>query len=110
MLFNWTNTWTRGPWSVDLRWNYVGDFDARTPEQAQILNVPDPGRIGAYQTFDLFVGYDFPWKGRLRVGARNIADKLPTLSRFAYGDFGYSRPLHDVNGRVLVASYTQTFK
>ena len=41
MLFNWTNTWTRGPWSADLRWNYVGDFDARTPEQAQILRVLD---------------------------------------------------------------------
>lgn len=109
-LASWTNTWTRGPWSADLRWNYVDGFDARTPEQKQLLHVADQGHIASYSTADLFVRYTFSWKGTLSIGARNIFDKLPSLNRFAYGDFGYSRPLADVNGRVLVASYTQTFK
>ena len=96
--------------SAELRWNYVGSFDARTPEQKYIQNVADQGQIAAYQTFDLFFGYDLPWKGHVRVGARNITDRLPTLNRFAFGDIGFSQQLHDVAGRVWVTSYTQTFK
>ena len=109
VLFNWTHRLAWRRWTFDATWNYIGEFDARSPEQAQVLNVADQGKIGAYQTFDVAVSWDAPWKGRFTLGARNIADKLPTLSRFAFGDFGYSRALHDVNGRVLFLSYRQTF-
>lgn len=109
-LFNWSHKLNWRSWTADLRWNYIGGFDARSPEGTFILNQPDPGRIGAYQTFDMAVTYATPWKGRITVGARNITDRLPTLSRFAFGEFGYSRALHDVNGRVLTLSYAQTFR
>lgn len=109
-LFNWTNHWQRGAWSADLRLNYIGSFDARTPEQRFVINVADQGRIGAYETIDFFVNYDTPWKGRISVGARNIFDERPTTNRFAYGDLGYSTALHDVNGRVFVVRYTQRFR
>ncbi|HXN15913.1 MAG TPA: TonB-dependent receptor, partial [Usitatibacter sp.] len=85
-LFNWSNNWTLGRWSADLRWNYVAGYDARSPEQANVLNLQDQGRIGSYQTFDLSVTYETPWKGVISVGARNIANRQPTVNRFAYGD------------------------
>ena len=109
-LFNWSNNWRRGVWSADLRWNYVGGYDARSPEQANVLNLADQGRIGSYQTFDLSVTYETPWKGSISVGARNITDRKPTVNRFAYGDTGFNTALADINGRVLTVFYTQRFK
>lgn len=109
-LFNWSNKWSLGSWSADLRWNYVGGFDARTPEQVFVSRVADQGRIGAYQTFDVSVTYQAPWKGRFTAGARNITDKQPTINRFAYGDNGFAQALADLNGRVWMLSYSQDFR
>lgn len=109
-LLNWTTHWALKRWSADVRLNYISGYDARTPEQALALNVADQGRIGAYTTWDVFVGYELPWNAKLSAGFRNAGDRKPDLNRFAYGDNGFNRALYDVEGRVLVVSYTQRFK
>jgi iron complex outermembrane receptor protein len=104
------NTWQRGEWSFNLRFNYVGSYDARSVEADRRLGVPSQGRIGAYSTADFSVTYQAPWNARITLGARNLTDRLPDINRYAYGNLGYSTALSDINGRVLLLSYTQALK
>ncbi len=109
-LGTWNNTYRLGEWSFNLRFNYVGAYDARSVEGERVLGVPYQGRIAAYQTTDFSITYLAPWDARISIGARNLTDRKPTINRYAYGNLGYSTALSDINGRVLLLSYTQAFK
>lgn len=109
-LGTWNNTYRLGEWSFNLRFNYVGAYDARSAEGDRVLGVPSQGRIAAYQTTDFSVTYQAPWDARISIGARNVFDRAPTINRYAYGNLGYATALSDINGRVLLLSYTQAFK
>ena len=66
-LFNWSNNWSRGPWSVDVRWNYVGGYDARSDNHQRTAAAnPPPNRV---QTFRLRSKGLFPRKHRVRAAA-----------------------------------------
>lgn len=107
---NWNNTFRFSDWSLNLRFNYVGGYDARTVEGDRVLDVPGQGRIASYLTTDLSLTYQAPWDARISIGARNLTNRMPTINRYAYGNLGYSTALSDINGRVLLLSYAQSFR
>ncbi|MFT4255919.1 MAG: TonB-dependent receptor [Pseudoxanthomonas sp.] len=109
-LGNWNNTYRLGEWSFNLRFNHVGAYDARSVEDDRVLGVPYQGRIAAYRTADFSITYQAPWDARISIGARNLTDRMPTINRYAYGNLGYGTGLSDINGRVLLLSYTQAFR
>ena len=82
--------------------DYLQQDGTADPECAQ--------RIGSHTELDAYWTWESPWKARITLGARNLANReiplAPAGAAFA-GSFAYG--LYDPMGRVLYLRYLQTF-
>ncbi|MGN6269650.1 MAG: TonB-dependent receptor domain-containing protein [Sphingomonas sp.] len=100
-------TWRLGKVSVGYYGSYVGPVN----DTGATLEDGTPYRVDDYLTHNLYVQYRFKSGGlldntQLRVGVRNIANKLPPL---ADTSFGYIGDLYPLTGRSFYASIRKKF-
>jgi outer membrane receptor protein involved in Fe transport len=101
-------TWRLGKVSVGYFGSYVGPVN----DTGATLADGTPWRVDDYLTHNLYVQYSFRTSGglldntRLRVGVRNIANKMPPL---ADTSFGYIGDLYPITGRSFYASIRKKF-
>jgi len=101
-------TWRLGKVSLGYYGSYVGnvvDTGATLPDGS-------PYQVGDYLTHNLYAQYTFRTSAglldntQLRVGVRNIANRLPPL---ADTSFGYIGDLYPITGRAFYASIRKKF-
>lgn len=96
--------WKKGPVRVGLSTRYVGDVE----ETGFLDTTGNRWLIDSQLTYNLYGEYEFAagplGKTRLRLGGRNITDKLPPLT-----SSGYLGSLHSPYGRYLYASVKTEF-
>jgi iron complex outermembrane receptor protein len=72
-----TATYSRGPFSVSLRWQHWPSIESGNA--ATNPDTPFPGVPSSYDLFDLTGSYRLGDKYRLRMGIQNLFDKEPPL-------------------------------
>ena len=122
---NWTLDWTGGNWSATLASRYYSGVKVHcwsAPRNEECSNPAGHAswgtgyaRLGAMVYSDLAVGYAFPWKGKLLVGANNVFDRRPRIvydagTTFANGTSASSSvdPQMPID-RFFYVRYTQSF-
>jgi iron complex outermembrane recepter protein len=87
MKSNLSLNWKRGPWSATFSTRYYSAVKDQCWSDTEACSNPDGtaswgtgyNRQGAMAYHNLSVGYDFPWKGQVIVGANNVFDKQPRI-------------------------------
>ena len=90
--------WRYGDHTVSGHARYVGGFGLPEADFS----------ISAHAEFDLFYQWSAPWDGRITVGVRNLTDEDPELGSFRT-PLPQAYNLYSLDGRVLYASYRQSF-
>ena len=90
--------WRYGDHTVSGHAHYVGGFGLPEVEFS----------ISAHTEFDLFYQWSAPWNGRITAGLRNLTDEDPELGSFRT-PLPQAYNLYSLDGRVLYASYRQSF-
>lgn len=92
--------WDKGPVSTALITNYIGkNSDDRTN-----YKVSQP----SWTTFDGQISVVTPWNGKVTLGVRNIANKMPPF-RAVHGFPYYDNSLYNIWGRTPYLRYEQNF-
>lgn len=81
-----TTEWNQGPWSAQLRWQYLSEVK----QDAIVIRGVDPSNFGrpsidAEHYFDLTGGYAFSETLSLRAGITNLFDTEPPIVGNDYG-------------------------
>ena len=125
MKSNWTLDWTGGNWSATFASRYYSGVKVHcwsAPRNEECSNPAGHAswgtgyaRLGAMVYSDLAVGYAFPWKGKLLMGANNVFDRRPRIvydagTTFANGTSASSSvdPQMPID-RFFYVRYTQSF-
>ena len=90
--------WERGDWGAAVITNYIGDHSDGTPGTS----------IPSWTTVDAQVNVALPWNGRVTLGVRNVANKMPPFN-VNYGSPFYDNSLYNMYGRVPYIRYEQNF-
>ncbi|CAM4069286.1 TonB-dependent receptor plug domain-containing protein [Aeromonas bestiarum] len=91
-------------WNMDtyLSASYIDsqsqDYIADTGEEV--------GHISSQTTWNLNVGVDAPWDGKIQVGVKNMFNTAPSLES---DGFTYDDELYGIDGRIYYLDYTQKF-
>ena len=91
-------------WNMDtyLSANYIDsqsqDYIADTGEEV--------GHIASQTTWNLNVGVDAPWDGKIQVGVKNMFNSGPSLES---DGFTYNEDLYSIDGRIYYLDYSQKF-
>lgn len=91
-------------WNMDsyLSANYIDsqsqDYIADTGEEV--------GHIASQTTWNLNVGVDAPWNGKIQVGVKNMFNAGPSLES---DGFTYDDELYSIDGRIYYLDYAQKF-
>ena len=117
--------WSMGNWSANFMTRYASKTKtncwAVLPTPIECSNPDDSASFGkgvniakARVYNDLSVGYAFPWKGRLLVGANNVFDVKPRINYAANGGFGGNSSSSSVDpdvplDRFVYVRYNQAF-
>jgi len=122
---NLTLDWNLGNWSATFASRYYSGVKIHCWSAAKNEECSNPtgtaswgtgySKLGAMVYSDLSVGYAFPWKGKLLVGANNVFDRKPRIvydanSSYANGTSSSSSvdPQMAID-RFFYARYTQSF-
>jgi outer membrane receptor protein involved in Fe transport len=102
-----TLNWRQGPWRAGAQLNYVGPVNdtGPTPVNGQFFQVK------SWTTLNLYGEYDFDRPGlfdksSIKIGVRNVADKVPPLDS---NNFGYLGSLHNALGRYSYVEVSKQF-
>jgi iron complex outermembrane receptor protein len=121
---NLTLDWALGNWSATFTSRFYSSQKTRCWTVAPAVECSDPtvkvnwgtGYTRAKEMWygDLSVGYAFPWKGKLLVGANNVFDKKPQIVYNASGNNGGPSSSSSVNpelpiDRFIYMRYNQAF-
>ena len=90
--------WRYGNHTVSGYVHYVGGFGLPEAEFS----------ISEHTEFDLFYQWSAPWDGLITVGVKNLTDEDPELGSFRT-PLPQAYNLYGLDGRVLYASYRQSF-
>ena len=91
-------------WNMDtyLSANYIDsqsqDYIANTGEEV--------GHIASQTTWNLNVGVEAPWNGKIQVGVKNMFNVGPSLES---DGFTYDDELYSIDGRIYYLDYSQKF-
>jgi iron complex outermembrane recepter protein len=91
-------------WNMDtyLSANYIDsqsqDYLADSGEET--------GHIASNTTWNLNVGVDTPWDGKLQAGVKNMFNRIPSLES---DGFTYDEDIYSIDGRIYYLDYTQKF-
>jgi outer membrane receptor protein involved in Fe transport len=93
--------WSKGKVGAGVLVNYVGEvYDTGTTLiNGQYFKVEDMTTVGAYVQYR-------PKDARIRLGARNIFDKMPPVTS---SNYGYMGSLHDAIGRFVYLEISKDF-
>ncbi|MGB9109300.1 MAG: TonB-dependent receptor, partial [Telluria sp.] len=90
--------WSLGNWSATLASRYYSGVKVHcwsAPANQECSNATDTAswgtgysKLGAMVYSDLSVGYAFPWKGKLLVGANNVFNRKPIVVYDAASSLG----------------------
>ena len=109
--FNATLAWTLGRYNATLTGNYISKVtDCDAPDK--LAGRPACNNsFGDYRTVDLQLGYESPWGQDISLGARNLFNEAPQVSRYVRSATlpGVFLALHDSDQRVLYLRFTQRF-
>lgn len=99
--------WQQGPWSTQLRANYISNFENTSVTNTDGEAMPIPSMT----TYDAFADYRVSarnWldNSRIRVGVRNLTDEQPPI---ASASFGYISDVHSNRGRYVYVDYSISF-
>ncbi|WP_340679238.1 TonB-dependent receptor [Paraglaciecola sp.] len=102
-----TLTWDYQNWGAGLYGKYVGEF---YDTGATHNDTGEFWQVKSWSTFSLYGQYTFENgvldDARVRLGVRNLFDKLPPLADETYG---YEASLHNAEGRYLYLSLSMNF-
>jgi iron complex outermembrane receptor protein len=114
--------WNMGNWSATLNTRYYSKVKTNCWDTDIECNTPGGTWSGgtdydvkkALVYHDLSVGYAFPWKGKLLVGANNLLDKKPRINYDAGSAFGGNSSSSSVDpdmpiDRFIYVRYNQSF-
>lgn len=106
-------SWSMNRWSANAVLNYIpGTDDCTIAERNESPRNPNCQRsVGSFTTVDLQVGWDTPWGGELVLGARNLFDNDPPLSRSLGTPVApeTDQGLYSIFGRVPYLRYSHSF-
>lgn len=94
-----------------LRANYISNISDCDAQNKLVGNPACRNKFGDYLTFDLQLGVNTVWNQHMAIGARNLFNTAPSVSRYVKSASipGTFYPLHDSDQRVLYLSFTQDF-
>ncbi len=119
---NFTVDWNMGNWSATLATRYYSKV--KSDCWATDVECSNPGGTWSGGTDydvkkaevynDLSVGYAFPWKGKVLVGANNVLNKKPRVNYDANSNFGGNSSSSSVDpdmpiDRFIYVRYNQSF-
>ena len=113
VLFRWkhvlTGSWDFGSYGLTLTQNYQSGY--KDAARADAEDAGDAVKHGSFQTWDLQGQYTGVKNVTLRVGARNIMNKLPptAINLGQYFQTGYDPSYYDPHGRFVYGSVTYKF-
>ncbi|CAJ1780173.1 Vitamin B12 transporter BtuB [Aeromonas hydrophila] len=89
-------------WNMDayLSANYIDS------QSQDYVDGQTEGHIASQTTWNLNVGVDTPWNGKLQAGVKNMFNVGPSLSS---DGFTYDDDLYSIDGRIVYLDYTQKF-
>lgn len=93
-------TWKRNGWQTGMSFNYTGSV----LETGFLTSTGEPWVVEATTLWNGYLQYSFPGELRIRVGARNLFDKMPPLS-----SGGYNGGLYNPYGRYSYVNLSKTF-
>lgn len=103
--------WKLGVLDSTLAVNYISKVtDCDAPDK--VAGSPAcRNKFGDYLTIDLQLGVKTPWHQRIAIGARNLFNQEPRVSRYVKSAAipGTFYRLHDSDQRVLYLRFTQDF-
>lgn len=88
--------WNRGDFSAAITGDYIGEVHGFDHD------------IGAWTTWDVQAAWKTPWDGKVTMGIRNIAGRVPPLDN-GLGTPFYNNSLYNWLGRVPYLRYSQDF-
>ena len=91
--------WSGGIYNFGVITNYIGPSG----------NEGTTAFLPSWTTVDVQAGVTLPWKAKVTVGARNVANKEPPMSNVLFGFPFYSNTLHNIYGRMMYMKYEQNF-
>ena len=110
-----TTGWSTGPWSAQLRWQYLSEVK----QDAIVIRGVDPSNFGrpsidAEHYFDLTGGYAFSETLSLRAGITNLFDTEPPIVGNNYGVGGPNEmntfpAVYDPVGRSFFIGFNSRF-
>lgn len=104
--WNFNANWTRGPWMLNGRLNYVAGLDEHYFLGGVVVN-----EMSSWLTFDLQGSYEAAlWKSqtRITVGVDNVLDEEPPTAVTGFNDSMDGRT-HNLIGRFLYTRLTVNF-
>ena len=114
--------WSMANWSATFGTRYTSKVKTSCWSSTEECNTPGGTWSGgtdydvksALVYNDLSVGYAFPWKGKLLIGANNVFDKKPRIVYDANGNFGGNSASSSVDpdinlDRFIYVRYNQSF-
>ena len=116
--------WDLGAWNATLASRYYSATKGRCWTVSPAVECSDPTGTASWGTgfdkksamvyTDLNVGYNFPWKGKLMIGATNMFDKKPRIVYDASSTFGGNSSSSSVDpelpiDRFVYVRYNQKF-
>jgi iron complex outermembrane receptor protein len=102
--------WLFGGFSANMSVNHTAGYDARSPEDEFLNNVPaDVGTLPSHTTIDASVNYTASWGTTVTLGARNLTDKVSVSNLHAFGNDVYDKNLGEIIGRVVYFNLKHDF-
>lgn len=110
---NLRGTWSRASWSASALISHIPSTDdcSVRKRNSTPISADCDRHFASYTQVDVQAGYLFPWDGEVVIGARNLFDRDPPLSK-ELGVPSAPEPdqgLHSIFGRVPYVRYTQRF-
>ncbi|MGX9720763.1 TonB-dependent receptor plug domain-containing protein [Stenotrophomonas acidaminiphila] len=90
--------WNRGDWSANVIGNYISSHSNGTKATT----------FSSQTTVDVQTSVALPWNGRVTLGVRNVANKMPQFTT-ALGFPHYNNSLYNIWGRTPYLRYEQNF-
>lgn len=102
--------WLLSDFSANVSINHTAGYDARSPEDVFLNNVPaDVGSLPSHTTMDASVNYMSSWGTTFTLGARNLTDKVSVSNLHAFGSDVYDKNLGEIVGRVVYLNLKHDF-
>lgn len=94
--------------TTNLTLRYIDGYDGRTAAMIEEGLGQDRQDFDSFTTVDMSVSYNMDTYGRATLGARNLFDRIADINEDLRYPF-YSTDNHDIMGRVVYFTYSNTF-